>query len=119
MRDIVDRDKILKAMPHWAPELERTMEETVSKMTPGEFVKKVQAESLRNLDLFLAMNPRQLGALGRGGTGEQKNAIRDSAAQNLSQIKAEIQRLNAIPGREKDAARISRTLLIAQGPDFR
>jgi len=90
-----DMSKILKARPGWAPDVkpERVTElmrlknigkpeaeqelirETVEKMTPADFRKNVQIESLKTHEVFRAMNVKQLREIAAKGSVKQKAAI--------------------------------------------
>ena len=72
-----DVGKILKAMPHWAPDIGKITREVIKKEMPREFRRKTQPEALEKAEVFLSMDLRKLKDIRMHGSTAQKDAVRE------------------------------------------
>jgi 16S rRNA (adenine1518-N6/adenine1519-N6)-dimethyltransferase len=71
----------------------QAIQEQVQKTTPLKFRQETKAKALENLEVVMAMDKAKLQELGRRGSQEQKNAVRDNVINNYNEIKARVQKL--------------------------
>ncbi|MBZ9578247.1 hypothetical protein KJA14_00025 [Patescibacteria group bacterium] len=104
-----DMKKILQARPDWAPSTidpktgrPATIRGVMEKMEPREFRRKVQAETLKNLQSLYAADSRQIREIALRGTRAQKDALRDVVSRRGTEIADEITHLIRT-GRRREA----------------
>ena len=82
-----DLEEAAKRRPDKALELiGKKPSEVIEKMTPLDFRRTVQAEALKNLDVYKAMTDSQMEEIRRRGSGAQRAAMKEVLEKHRDEI---------------------------------
>lgn len=89
-----DTGEIMKAMPHWAPEVGKEIrKDVVEKEPPREFRRKTQPEALEKPEVVVTLDVAKFRDIARHGSTAQKKAIAETLRTRQRELAAELYKL--------------------------
>ncbi|MBZ9572945.1 hypothetical protein KJA17_02060, partial [Patescibacteria group bacterium] len=114
----VDTGETLKAMPHWAPDIEEKIREQVEGRSPKQFRQETQPVALRSVPVVISMDVSKLRDIAVRGTTEQREAIAETYDAQWQRMER-VWRGHQQAGRIAEARRVRDLMLEIQGnPNF-